>query len=156
MITITGYCLRGVFMRGSARNYRERLKLAVTGALFLGIVGTGYVGGAVETQISSPPMSFKMEGVTVEAKRPDWEQKLSPGTVTVIRPEQYKGEQKSLPDLLKNVPGVHVREVNGKGQYTTVTVRGSTAAQVGVFVDGVLSNLGGDAAVDISTIPVKM
>lgn len=36
-------------MRGSARNYRERLKLAVTGALFLGIVGTGYVGGAVET-----------------------------------------------------------------------------------------------------------
>lgn len=101
-------------------------------------------------------MSFKMEGVTVEARRPDWEQKLSPGTVTVIRPEQYKGEQKSLPDLLKNVPGVHVREVNGKGQYTTVTVRGSTAAQVGVFVDGVLSNLGGDAAVDISTIPVKM
>ena len=142
-------------MRGSARSYRERLKLAVTGTLFLGIMGTGYVGGAVETQSSNPPMSFKMEGVTVEARRPDWEQKLSPGTVTVIRPEQYKGEQKSLPDLLKNVPGVHVREVNGKGQYTTVTVRGSTAAQVGVFVDGVLSNLGGDAAVDISTIPVK-
>lgn len=53
------------------------------------------------------------------------------------------------------VPGVHVREVNGKGQYTVVTVRGSTAAQVGVFVDGVMTNLGGDAAVDISTIPVK-
>lgn len=33
-------------------------------------------------------------------------------------------------------------------------VRGSTAAQVGVFVDGVLFNLGGDAAADISTIPV--
>ena len=49
----------------------------------------------------------------------------------------------------------HVREVNGKGQYTTVTVRGSTAAQVGIFIDGVLANLGGDAAVDISTIPVK-
>lgn len=53
------------------------------------------------------------------------------------------------------VPGVHVREVNGKGQYTVVNVRGSTAAQVGVFVDGVMTNLGGDAAVDISTIPVK-
>ena len=98
---------------------------------------------------------YALPEVTVEAKRPDWESKLSPGTVTVIRPSDYKGEQKTLPELLKDVPGVHVRYVSGKGQYTTVTVRGSTAAQVGVFVDGVLSNLGGDAAVDISTIPVK-
>jgi vitamin B12 transporter len=98
---------------------------------------------------------YSLESLTVEAKRPDWESKLSPGTVTIIRPDDYKGEQKTLPDLLKDVPGVHVREVNGKGQYTTVSVRGSTAAQVGVFVDGVLFNLGGDAAADISTIPVK-
>lgn len=98
---------------------------------------------------------YSLESITVEAKRPDWEAKLSPGTVTIIRPDDYKGEQKTLPELLKDVPGVHVRYVSGKGQYTTVTVRGSTAAQVGVFVDGVLSNLGGDAAVDISTIPIN-
>src|SRR3712207_1665043 len=104
--------------------------------------------------VSGETVNFRMEGITVEAKRPDWESKLSPGTVTVIRPDDYKGEQKDLPDFLKMVPGVHVREINGKGQYTTVSVRGSTAAQVGVFVDGVLFNLGGDAAADISTIPV--
>lgn len=111
--------------------------------------------GAAEALPASDAPEFELAGITVEAKRPDWESKLSPGTVTVIRPEEYKGEQKDLPDLLKMVPGVHVREVNGKGQYTVVTVRGSTAAQVGVFVDGVMTNLGGDAAVDISTIPVK-
>lgn len=111
--------------------------------------------GAAEALSASDAQEFELAGITVEAKRPDWESKLSPGTVTVIRPEEYKGEQKDLPDLLKMVPGVHVREVNGKGQYTVVTVRGSTAAQVGVFVDGVMTNLGGDAAVDISTIPVK-
>ena len=110
---------------------------------------------------AAPPQNTGTSGeyttpdITVEAKRPSWEETLSPGTVTVIRPEEFKGEQKSLPDFLKMVPGVHVREVQGKGQYTTVTVRGSTAAQVGVFVDGVLTNLGGDAAVDISTIPVS-
>ena len=92
-------------MRGSARNYRERLKLAVTGALFLGIVGTGYVGGAVETQISSPPMSFKMEGVTVEAKRPDWEQKLSPGTVTVSVRNNIKVNRKAYRICLKMFQG---------------------------------------------------
>lgn len=111
--------------------------------------------GAAEALSASDAPEFELAGITVEAKRPDWESKLSPGTVTVIRPEEYKGEQKDLPDLLKMVPGVHVREVNGKGQYTVVTVRGSTAAQVGVFVDGVMTNLGGDAAVDISTIPIK-
>lgn len=111
--------------------------------------------GAAEALSASDAPEFELAGITVEAKRPDWESKLSPGTVTVIRPEEYKGEQKDLPDLLKMVPGVHVREVNGKGQYTVVNIRGSTAAQVGVFVDGVMTNLGGDAAVDISTIPVK-
>ncbi len=116
---------------------------------------SGGVVGAAEALSASDAPEFELAGITVEAKRPDWESKLSPGTVTVIRPEEYKGEQKDLPDLLKMVPGVHVREVNGKGQYTVVTVRGSTAAQVGVFVDGVMTNLGGDAAVDISTIPVK-
>lgn len=100
-------------------------------------------------------MDFSLDVMTVEAKRPDWESKLSPGTVNIVRPDDFKGEQKSLPDLLLTVPGVHVREVNGKGQYTTVTMRGSTAAQVGIFIDGVLANLGGDTAVDLSTIPVK-
>ncbi len=95
-----------------------------------------------------------LDTITIEAERPDWEAKLSPGAVTIIRPDEYKGEQKTLPDMLRKVPGVHVREVNGKGQYTTVSVRGSTAAQVGVFVDGVLTNLGGDSAVDISAIPI--
>ena len=83
-------------------------------------------------------MDFSLDAMTVEAKRPDWESKLSPGTVNIVRPDEFKGEQKSLPDLLLTVPGVHVREVNGKGQYTTVTMRGSTAAQVGIFIDGVL------------------
>lgn len=127
-----------------------------------GIVHAAEAGGEAsqETQdtVAADPgqaQDYVLEAITVEAKRPDWESKLSPGTVTIIRPDDYKGEQKTLPELLKDVPGVHVRYVSGKGQYTTVTVRGSTAAQVGVFVDGVLSNLGGDAAVDISTIPVS-
>lgn len=137
--------------------------MGVACALLAGGVTWPLIAWAEET--ASPEEDKKQAGedintydlpeITVEAKRPDWESKLSPGTVTVIRPDDYKGEQKSLPELLKQVPGVHVRDVNGKGQYTTVSVRGSTAAQVGVFIDGVLCNLGGDAAVDISTIPVE-
>ena len=35
---------------------------------------------------------------------------LSPGSVTVVRPQEMKGEQKNLPELLKQVPGLHVVE----------------------------------------------
>lgn len=137
------------------KHYLHILGTAVVATLYS--IANNFSGGvgAAEALSASDAPEFELAGITVEAKRPDWESKLSPGTVTVIRPEEYKGEQKDLPDLLKMVPGVHVREVNGKGQYTVVNVRGSTAAQVGVFVDGVMTNLGGDAAVDISTIPVK-
>lgn len=137
------------------KHYLHILGTAVVATLCSITNNLSGVVGAAEALSASDAPEFELAGITVEAKRPDWESKLSPGTVTVIRPEEYKGEQKDLPDLLKMVPGVHVREVNGKGQYTVVTVRGSTAAQVGVFVDGVMTNLGGDAAVDISTIPVK-
>ena len=131
---------------------RWRKKRLAAGVLCMLLSGTGSSMSAAQ---EAAPTEYTTPDITVEAKRPRWEEILSPGTVTVIRPEEFKGEQKTLPDFLQMVPGVHVREVNGKGQYTTVTVRGSTAAQVGVFVDGVLTNLGGDAAVDISTIPVS-
>lgn len=111
-------------------------------------------GQSVEGEQSATLDDYILEGITVVAARPEWEEILSPGSVTVIEPQKVEGEQKTLAELLRDVPGIHVREVNGKGQYTTVSVRGSTAAQVGVFVDGILTNLGGDAAADISAIPI--
>lgn len=136
-------------------NKKQSIQFLVAGIMT--VLSTSWVSAASgsETDSVSDQKVFELAGVTVEAKRPDWESKLSPGTVTVIETKKFQGEQKDLADILKSVPGVHVRELNGKGQYTVATVRGSTAAQVGVFVDGVMTNLGGDAAVDISTIPIK-
>ena len=45
-------------------------------------------------------------------------------------------------------------EARGRGAYTVATIRGSSASQVSVFVDGVLMNLGTEDAVDLTTIPV--
>ena len=99
--------------------HSKQLRLA---AMIILLMGSNCAGLHIQAEeVETEAMSFKMEGVTVEARRPDWESKLSPGTVTIIRPDDYEGEQKTLPDLLKEVPGVHVREVNGKGQYTTLT-----------------------------------
>lgn len=101
------------------------------------------------------PGSYALAPLVVEAARPEWEKNLSPGTVSVIRPADYKGEMKSLPELLQTVPGVYIHKTNGEGHYTVARVRGSTGGQVNIYVDGVLLNSASEVAVDLSIIPVE-
>jgi outer membrane cobalamin receptor len=78
----------------------------------------------------------------------------SPGSVTVIRPEEMEGEQRTLPDLLEAVPGLRVIRLSGRHGYAVASIRGSTSAQVAVYADGILMNLQSESAVDLSAIPV--
>ncbi|MEG1825363.1 MAG: TonB-dependent receptor [Cloacibacillus sp.] len=79
---------------------------------------------------------------------------LSPGAVTVVMPGERSGEQKNLPDLLEEVPGLQIIRLQGRHGYAVASIRGSTSAQVAVYVDGILANLQSEAAVDLSAIPV--
>ena len=99
------------------------------------------------------PATFRVN--VVDFARPEWEQTLSQGTVNVIIPDDFKGEQKKLPEYLDMVPGLHVERRGGEGQYSTVTMRGSSSAQVNIYVDGVPQNLGVDGALDLSLIPMS-
>jgi len=100
-----------------------------------------------------PAATFRVN--VVDFLRPQWEQELSIGAVNVIIPDDYRSEQKKLPEYLDMVPGLHVERRGGDGQYSTVTMRGSTSAQVTIYVDGVPQNLGVDGAIDLSLIPVS-
>lgn len=128
--------------------------------------GTRRSGGPVPVKAAAPASSplasatlaadadYALAPVTVEAPRPEWERDLSPGTVSVIRPEDFQGEQKTLPDYLETVPGIHIQKVRGTSNYSLARVRGSTAAQVGIYLDGVEMNLTSETGVDLSAIPV--
>ena len=80
---------------------------------------------------------YTLQPVIVEAQRPEWENQLSPGTVSVINVPKYEGEQKTFADLLETVPGVYIDRLfgGGKGHYTTVRIRGSSASQVSIYMD---------------------
>lgn len=99
--------------------------------------------------------TYTIAPVTVEAARPQWEKELSPGTVSVVHVNNYKGEMKNLPDLLQTVPGVYVQRISGIGHYTVARIRGATGSEVNVYVDGVLINSASDSAVDLSVIPIE-
>jgi vitamin B12 transporter len=92
--------------------------------------------------------------VEVRASRDEIRETLSPGTVTVVYPDDVKGEFKSLPELLDQIPGVYVNRVSGNGQYTTVSIRGSSPSEVNIYIDGVPYNLASEAAADLSTLSI--
>ncbi|MCA9771186.1 MAG: TonB-dependent receptor [Myxococcales bacterium] len=74
---------------------------------------------------------------------------------TVIEPKQFESQFRTVPDLLSREAGLNVRQFGGLGQLSTVSIRGSSAEQVLILLDGVRlnsSNLGG---VDLSTIPLE-
>ena len=52
------------------------------------------------------------------------------------------------------VPGVTVMRTGSIGAASTITLRGSSADEVRVFVDGVPVNIASGGAVDMSTLPL--
>lgn len=112
-----------------------------------------------EATIALAAVDLPGENVTaseiIEPDSNETAQDLSPGAVSVVRPEEMEGEMKNLPEMLDRIPGLHVIRARGRGGYTVASVRGSTSSQVSVYVDGVLTNLGSEAAVDLSSIPVE-
>lgn len=93
--------------------------------------------------------------VVVTDSRTDLKEVLSPGVVSVAYPDDVKGEHKSIPDLLDQIPGVYVRRMSGSGHYTTASIRGSAPSQVNVYIDGVPLNTASETAADLSTLPVS-
>ncbi len=76
------------------------------------------------------------------------------GFVTVIDAKPFINKVKTIQEILSQQVGVDVQEYGSLGQYTTVGIRGSSAEQVLVLLDGVKLNTIGGGAVDFSSIPL--
>lgn len=75
---------------------------------------------------------------------------------TVIQVDEYDGEAKTVADVLAQQVGVQVRQFGGPGQFSELSIRGSTGAQVVVLLDGVRLNSAQNGSVDLSTLPLDL
>lgn len=73
---------------------------------------------------------------------------------SVVETEAYRGHFRTLPDLISQQPGVNLRQYGGLGQLSTMSIRGSSAEEVLVLLDGIPLNTGEGGSVDLSTIPM--
>lgn len=60
----------------------------------------------------------------------------------------------ALGNLLAKETGIQSRQSGGFGSYSSVSIRAASAAQTGVYLDGVLLNSGGNPAIDLSTLEI--
>jgi outer membrane cobalamin receptor len=73
-------------------------------------------------------------------------------TVTLV--ERAAAEGDTVADLLAEIPGVQVRRYGGLGDFSTVSIRGSTPGQVRIFFDGVPLTRARSDVVNLSDLPL--
>jgi vitamin B12 transporter len=83
------------------------------------------------TPVSLPPV------VVTPTRLPTPENEVG-SSITVITSEEIERKQeRTLPDALKDVPGLNVVQTGGPGGTTSVFLRGANANQTKVFIDGI-------------------
>ena len=77
--------------------------------------------------------------------------------ITVItRKEIESGSYRDLTEIVRNASGLHLTEYGNRGANALASLRGSTAEQVLVMVDGKRLNKPGDGLFDLNTLPVPI
>jgi len=96
----------------------------------------------------------EVEVVVRGTKRPQAAAAGAPGAaVTIVDAARFAGEAKGAGELLATSPGVAVTDTGGIGRFATVSIRGASADQVRVLLDGVPLNPAAGGGVDLSSIP---
>ena len=96
------------------------------------------------------------ESIEVAGERPATSAAAPAAQATVIETSQYAGEVRSVSEMLLSAPGVTVHALGGPGQATTLSLRGATADESLVLLDGIPLQGPGGGAVDLATLPAVL
>lgn len=101
--------------------------------------------------------AIKLEEVMVTATRIESPVEDVPQDVTVITKQEIQsGSYRNITEIIRNVTGLNMFEYGSTGSSATLTIRGSTAEQVLVMVDGKRINKPGDGLVDFNSLSLPL
>jgi vitamin B12 transporter len=108
--------------------------------------------------VAAPAVRAQEPGETIEVRGDRREgSPRAPATAgTVIDLEQFGGEIRSVADVLLASPGVSIHALGGPGQAATMSLRGATADESLVLLDGIPLQGPGGGAIDLATLPVTL
>lgn len=110
--------------------------------------------GSVESSAPADALALG-EWVLVEAEQREGpDPQATPSAVTVIPVDERLPASADLASLLDAVPGASVQRLGGVGDWSGVSIRGSTLRQVLVALDGVPLNPDGASVVNLAELPL--
>ena len=95
-----------------------------------------------------PPLVFEAPRTTLDLKH----DRAAAGTV--LLPTDLDDPGETLPAVLDQQAGVRVTRLGGPASFSTLSIRGSTADQVLVVLDGIPLNAASGGPVDLSRLPL--
>ncbi|MGZ6125754.1 MAG: TonB-dependent receptor plug domain-containing protein, partial [Myxococcales bacterium] len=96
------------------------------------------------------------ETIEIHGERPRASPRAPATAGTVIETAQFGGEVRSVAEMLLAAPGVTIHALGGPGQAATLSLRGASADQSVVLLDGIPLQGPGGGAVDLSTLPASL
>ena len=105
--------------------------------------GTGTRGEAGET-------------IEIAGERPSGSTRAPAAASTSIEAAKFAGGIRSVAELLETAPGVTVHAAGGPGQAASLSLRGATADQSLVLLDGIPLQGPGGGAIDLTTLPAAL
>jgi vitamin B12 transporter len=96
------------------------------------------------------------ESIEVTGQRPAASANAPAAQGTTIDVAQFGGEVRSVSEMLLSAPGVTVHPFGGPGQASTLSLRGATADESLVLLDGIPLQGPGGGAIDLATLPATL
>ncbi len=110
---------------------------------------------AAESQVPDDPPVF-LEGITVVAAPYDEEDdNTEPSHKTLIMGETLQERFTSIPEILSETVGVKINRFGGLGDFSAISIRGSSSKQVLIYLDGFLLNNAQGGGTDLARVPLS-
>jgi vitamin B12 transporter len=96
------------------------------------------------------------ETIEVQGARPAGSPRAPSTAATIIDTALFGGEMRSVAEMLSTAPGVSIHALGGPGQAATLSLRGASADESLVLLDGIPLQGPGGGAVDLSSLPATL
>jgi outer membrane receptor protein involved in Fe transport len=135
---------------------RWRLKAEILGyqSTHLDIDINASEGAATVATLRLRAQALMMDEMVVRARRLG-AQEHSAVFVESIRMAELGTYDVDVSEILDSAVGVDVRRYGGLGSFSAISIRGSTAEQVQIYLDGVPLTRAVGGGVDLGTLPVR-
>jgi vitamin B12 transporter len=129
---------------------------AVLGAGARTASGQEPAGAGQATEAEPAAAAAELPQVEVVSDRPAGSVRAPSAQSTVIEVEKFAGEGRTVAEILGSAPGVALHAAGGPGQATTFSLRGASADQSLVLLDGIPLQGPAGGAIDLATLPASL